>query len=442
MIRKIIKSWLLLLTLIPALVFAGSGVTTPSVTGSNGAAVVGYTATGSGAVASTVKKKLGETVSVKDFGAVGDGVTNDTAAFTAARAASGNGKYIIPPGTYLVDVAPDVWSDTFSAPRTGTALKIGGTIYDISGAFGSGWRNYSNTQRYLTWQHARTGKTIAIWSDGENASDSNRVFLPWDIRRDSHFLIASPETVGGATDLLLRRSQANADSGGNRFSATFDEGADRLLMSYATTASGAPSFDSAYIINAGVAPSLIFPALQVQMQQGFALQTRALGALKYTWTPGATAHTITDATSGNVLGSVTRSKHAFAGINFNTLLDPVSYKDGPQNWGGSFGDLVSGAALPVTKNIYNISGATRNQVIGRLMVAAQPSGAAGSYREARILFDGTTVTLTDLVNTLPAQIVATVALVGNDLQFSAAYTGGLGAGCTVTVAIEWLGAGR
>lgn len=58
---------------------------------------------GSDAVTRTLRDKLRETeVSVKDFGAVGDGVTDDTLAFTRAFAASDT--VHVPPGTYIANV--------------------------------------------------------------------------------------------------------------------------------------------------------------------------------------------------------------------------------------------------------------------------------------------------------------------------------------------------
>jgi len=65
--------------------------------------VVTYSPTGTGAVDTTVQAKLRESVSVKDFGAVGDGVTNDTAAIQAAfTAITEFSTLYIPAGNYLV----------------------------------------------------------------------------------------------------------------------------------------------------------------------------------------------------------------------------------------------------------------------------------------------------------------------------------------------------
>lgn len=63
---------------------------------------VGYTPGGTGAVSRTAQAKLREFVSVSDFGAVGDGATDDSAAFAAAIAA--HDFIFIPAGTYLVNV--------------------------------------------------------------------------------------------------------------------------------------------------------------------------------------------------------------------------------------------------------------------------------------------------------------------------------------------------
>jgi len=63
------------------------------------ASAITYNQGGTGAQDRTLTSKLQETVSVKDFGAVGDGVTDDTAAIQAA-VDSGAGKVLFPAGTY------------------------------------------------------------------------------------------------------------------------------------------------------------------------------------------------------------------------------------------------------------------------------------------------------------------------------------------------------
>jgi hypothetical protein len=102
------------------LIPAGSGsIVNADVNASAGivASKLSFTQSGTGAVARTVDGKLKDAVSVKDFGAVGDGVANDTAEFQAAidyaatlvaLTADDNTfqrvcTVYVPEGTYLVD---------------------------------------------------------------------------------------------------------------------------------------------------------------------------------------------------------------------------------------------------------------------------------------------------------------------------------------------------
>jgi hypothetical protein len=103
-----------------------------------------FTAAGSGAVPRTIQSKLRDMVSVYDFGAVGDGVTDDSAAIQAAadalQAANG-GTLVVPPGNYYlaantvtipkyVEIQADAAAIFIqSVAATGTALIIEGRSF-------------------------------------------------------------------------------------------------------------------------------------------------------------------------------------------------------------------------------------------------------------------------------------------------------------------------
>lgn len=72
---------------------------------SSGSSLVGFLQAGAGAISRTVQSKFRDLVSVKDFGAVGDGVTNDYSAFQTAintLMSAGGGTLFIPAGTYKI----------------------------------------------------------------------------------------------------------------------------------------------------------------------------------------------------------------------------------------------------------------------------------------------------------------------------------------------------
>jgi hypothetical protein len=239
--------------------------------------LVTFLQAGANAVTRTAQAKMRDVVSVKDFGAVGDGVADDTAAFAAARAVTN--RYYIPSGTYALSASPDPFLDCFTADN-GVTLVVGGTSYDCSNAFAGPLRYVAASAVKTEVRHAKTGNIIQYWQDG-GAGTANGFFKGLAITTDSHFAQVQPATNGGSTDLLFQRSTLNADPGGNRFNITFEESSDRLLFSYATTAGGAPSFDSIWAVTAGIAPSLICPALMAQFNQGLSVKQRAAGGFEF-----------------------------------------------------------------------------------------------------------------------------------------------------------------
>lgn len=97
-----------------------------------------FTQAGTGAVARTVDSKFKDTVSVKDFGAVGDGVTNDTASCQAAVtyvSSRGGGVVFFPFGTYLLNgtAGTDGIKHGIHIPWTAPGIQGSAVSVDIVG---------------------------------------------------------------------------------------------------------------------------------------------------------------------------------------------------------------------------------------------------------------------------------------------------------------------
>lgn len=111
--------------------------TTALLASSAGSEAVGFLQSGSGSVARTSRDKMRDVVSVKDFGAAGDGVTTDAAAINLALTANAGGTVEIPAssGSYIIEatiVIPDFtelvgfgWGVTLKRGFVGPMFKLG-----------------------------------------------------------------------------------------------------------------------------------------------------------------------------------------------------------------------------------------------------------------------------------------------------------------------------
>lgn len=97
---------------------------------------VSFTPSGTGAVATTLQAKHREVMSAKDFGATGDGSTDDTTAMQAAitAAAAADKVLFIPTGTYKITDTLNIPNQTQIVGEHQTMGFLGGTIIDFQPA--------------------------------------------------------------------------------------------------------------------------------------------------------------------------------------------------------------------------------------------------------------------------------------------------------------------
>jgi hypothetical protein len=394
----------------------------------NGTAV--YTPAGTGAIPTTMQAKLRESVSVKDFGAVGDGVTNDTAAFTACRTAT-SGRYLIPAGDYVVDASPNVWEDSFVAPYGNTSLIISAVTYNISGSFGGGWRSEVTSQTYLTWKNSSSGATLARWSDGASASDSHQFYLPLEVYRDSHCFMLRHGTVGGNSDVLFQDSTSTdlfyLQSIGDAASCTFN-------FLYDTTPGVGGGFDSAFqIVNAaGVATHLTNVAAKDTISRTFV--KRSSPTYQWVLTPNATTFTL-------------KSQNT-SGVDQATLVDYGQYtvtttgkRTGTFNalpFTGRIANSFSeaGSLTSSTSRTFPLVGAS-NFAIGTVNVVMVGSSSGDKFYKADFKFDGTTLTTSlSALNSGDTELGVSFSVVAGQVELTISYTTGLGGSARYSVDVE------
>jgi hypothetical protein len=167
------------------------------------AKIAPITATGS-TTARSLQGRFADIVNVKDFGAKGDGITDDSFAFTAALTSlpAGGGKVVVPNGTYKINTAPAwgtksiYWDIDVNAVFTGTATGTAGsfgTIATNTGNVAAGpWVQSQTTQapsfseaavnaatfEMLAPSSVTTGQYVALYAgaSGSAASTNNNVW--------------------------------------------------------------------------------------------------------------------------------------------------------------------------------------------------------------------------------------------------------------------------
>lgn len=186
-----------------------------------------FTQTGTGASARTFQSKGEDILSVKDFGATGDGSTDDSEAIQAAiNAARGSSKVFIPKGTYIVTKTIEIPSNShLVGDGKSTVIKMKDDVGRDTTLMRTGKRAVT-----ITGTYAQSGTTVTVTITGNHpvqggASDETKfdrtnysVLAPLKQR-----LVTADFTSGSSTDGTYEITAVTAPtgSGDNPTTGTF-----------------------------------------------------------------------------------------------------------------------------------------------------------------------------------------------------------------------------
>ena len=158
----------------------------------DGSALVGFRSSGAAAAGRNTQDKLRENVSVRDFGAVGDGVADDTAAIQAtinATLSGTGGAILFPAGTYKITaklVIPFSTAWHITGDSRGSSLikqfTANTPIFSLEGNDTHSWEIRDLTFIWNTLQPGTNTNAIAIKMGTGTAGHS---FYNWQVRRCS-----------------------------------------------------------------------------------------------------------------------------------------------------------------------------------------------------------------------------------------------------------------
>jgi hypothetical protein len=167
---------------------------------------VTFLAAGSGATQRTALNKLRDVVSVKDFGAVGDGVADDTVAFQAALNSGAYVHVFVPAGTYRITSTINITQqNTLSGPEGGTqnmqhafithdaassgslfnvTTNVAGVcIKNLTVTGGNGSFCITSSNSYVRYEYIKmsfyNGGGIRLLSSGVGSSSSKVMYCQW-----------------------------------------------------------------------------------------------------------------------------------------------------------------------------------------------------------------------------------------------------------------------